>query len=76
MAIPEAVIEDGSVFIPALIAALGLAKSNSDARRHMEAGAVSLEAEKLTDPKLKIQVADLIGKTLRVGKHQFRKLVA
>ncbi len=76
VAIPEAVIEDGSVFIPALIAALGLAKSNSDARRHMEAGAVSLEAEKLTDPKLKIQVADLIGKTLRVGKHQFRKLVA
>ena len=74
--IPESVIEDGSVFIPALITALGLAKSNSDARRHMEAGAVSLEAEKLTDPKLKLSVTDLVGKTLRVGKHQFRKLVS
>jgi tyrosyl-tRNA synthetase len=72
--IPESVIESGLVMIPALIAALGLAKSNSDARRQMQAGAVSLDAEKLTDPTAKLPVQELIGKTLRVGKHQFRKL--
>ena len=73
--IPASVIEDGQVVIAALIASLSLAKSNSEARRHMEAGAVSLESEKLNDPKLKLALSDLVGKTLRVGKHQFRKLI-
>jgi tyrosyl-tRNA synthetase len=72
--IPDSVKEDGLVVIAALIAALGLAKSNSDARRHIQAGAVSLDTEKLTEPTAKTPIDDLIGKTLRVGKHQFRKL--
>ncbi len=66
--IPESAITDGQVMVASLLAALGLAKSNSEARRHMQAGAVSLDAEKLTDPMLKLPPADLIGKTLRVGK--------
>ena len=53
---------------------LELAKSNGEARRLMQAGAVSLDAEKLTDPFLSMPVAQLRGKVLRVGKHQFRKL--
>jgi len=73
--IPDSVIENGQVVLAALIAALGLAKSNSDARRHIQAGAVSLDATKLNDPAGKVGVAELIGKTLKVGKHQFRKLV-
>lgn len=76
VSIPSAAIEDGLVSIAALISGLGLAKSNSDARRHMEAGAVSLDTERVTDPKLRLSVAELTGKTLRVGKHQFRKLTA
>ena len=74
--IPDSVIDSGQVAIAALIAGLGLAKSNSDARRHMQAGAVSLDTEKITEPTAKIAVEDLYGKTLRVGKHQFRKLTA
>ena len=73
--IPELLIEDGQVAIAALIATLGLAKSNSDARRHMQAGAVSLDAVKIGEPTAKLDVAELVGKTLKVGKHQFRKLV-
>ncbi|MDR3689240.1 MAG: tyrosine--tRNA ligase [Fimbriimonas sp.] len=76
VSIPSAAIEDGLVSIAALISGLGLAKSNSDARRHIEAGAVSLDTERVTDPKLRLSVAELTGKTLRVGKHQFRKLTA
>jgi len=34
-----------------------------------------LDATKLNDPAGKVGVAELIGKTLKVGKHQFRKLV-
>ncbi len=73
--IPEAVLENGQVMLAALIGSLGLAKSNSDARRQMQAGAVSLDSEKVTDPTAKFAPDALVGKTLKVGKHQFRKLV-
>jgi tyrosyl-tRNA synthetase len=62
--------------LPALISSVGFAKSNSAARQLMQAGAVSLDGEKLTDPTLRMSRADLNGKTLRVGKHQFAKLIA
>ena len=73
--IPDSLVEDGQIAIAALIATLGLAKSNSDARRHIQAGAVSLDAEKITEPTAKLAVANLLGKTIKVGKHQFRKLI-
>ncbi len=73
--IPEDLVQDGGVQLPALIASLGLTKSNGEARRLMQAGAVSLDGEKVADPVARIPLADLRGKVLRVGKHQFRKLV-
>jgi tyrosyl-tRNA synthetase len=74
-AIPPEAVEDGAVALPTLISHLGLAKSNSEARRLMEAGGVALDGEKATDPKARIPVEELRGRVLRVGKHQFRKLV-
>lgn len=74
-AIPEQMVEDGQVPVSALVAELGLSKSRGDARRLLEAGAVSLDGEKLTDPFAKLSADALRGKVLRVGKHQFRKLV-
>lgn len=73
-AIPASVVVDGLVAMPALIATLGLAKSNGNARDLMSAGAVSLDGEKVTDPVQKLGVDALVGKVLRVGKHQFRQL--
>jgi tyrosyl-tRNA synthetase len=74
-AIPAELVDDlKKVGLAALIAHLGLAKSNGEARRLMQAGAVSLDAERLTDPFLSMPVAQVRGKVLRVGKHQFRKL--
>lgn len=73
--VPPEVVEDGHIGLPALIASLGLAKSNSEARRLIEAGGVSLDGAKLTDAKAKLPVSELAGKVLRVGKHQFRKLM-
>ena len=61
--------------LPSLIATLGLAKSNGDARRLMQAGAVSLDADKATDPVKRFSEEELVGKVLRVGKHHFVKLV-
>ena len=74
--IPADVIEaDGQVMLASLIGRLEMTKSNSEARRLMQAGAVSLDGEKLTDGMLKLAADALRGKTLKVGKHQFRKLV-
>ena len=61
--------------LPQLIGALGMAKSNSAARDLMKQGGVYLDGEKALDPVAKLSRGDLLGKTLRVGKHQFAKLV-
>ncbi len=74
-AIPAESLEDGGVNVDLMLAALGLAKSNSDARRLIEAGAVSLDGAKVTDSKARLPKDQLSGKVLKVGKHQFRKLV-
>ena len=57
-----------------LISALGMAKSNGAARDLIKQGGVSLDAEKVADPFANFSRGDLVGKVLRVGKHQFRKL--
>jgi tyrosyl-tRNA synthetase len=75
---PEAAIPNDLgdlVSIPALVAQLGLAKSNGAAKDLMKAGAISLDEEKLSDAGIRVPRQDLVGKILRVGKHQYRKLV-
>jgi tyrosyl-tRNA synthetase len=74
-AIPTELVEDGKVSMAHLIATLGLAKSNGAARDLIKAGAVSLDGEKLSDPFGKASAEELVGKTLKVGKHRFRRLV-
>jgi len=71
--IPADSIEDGFVTVPAMLVALGMAKSNGAAKDLIKAGAVSLEGEKVTE--LRLSVDDLKGKVLKVGKHQFKRLV-
>jgi len=53
----------------------GFASSNGEARRLMKAGAVSIEGEKVTEGFASFAPDDLKGKVLKVGKHQFRKIV-
>lgn len=72
--LPEDMVGQATVGLAAVVAGLGLAKSNSEARRLMQAGAVSLDGEKVTDPQSVFAPTDLIGRVLRVGKHQFRRL--
>lgn len=72
-AIPESVIFDGLVSIPSLIVALGLGASNGKVKDLISAGAVALDGEKVTN--LSMPHSELVGKILKVGKHQFRKLV-
>ena len=60
--------------LASLISALGMSKSNGEARRLIEQGGVSLDGEKVIDPVSRLGRRDLLGKTLRVGKHQFARL--
>ncbi len=69
----DLVNEEGKIGLPAMLTSLGLTKSNGDAKKLIEAGAVSLDGEKVTS--LQWTPTDLEGKVLKVGKHQFRRLV-
>lgn len=74
-AIPSDLLVDGAVPLANLIGALGLAKSNGAARDLIKQGAVSLDGEKVDDPFAKLRTDQLVGKVLKVGKHQFRRLI-
>jgi tyrosyl-tRNA synthetase len=72
-AIPESVVFDGMVSIPSLVVALGLGTSNGKVKDLISAGAIALDGEKVT--ALSMPHGELVGKILKVGKHQFRKLI-
>ena len=69
--IPEFTLEDGIWLGQALVDA-GLVASTSQARRDIQAGAVKLNQEKVTDDKLNLQKGEYI---LQKGKKSFAKIV-
>ncbi len=72
--IPAELIIDQMVNIPGLIVHLGFAKSGGDAKRLIQAGAVSINEEKLNSDQFRIAPESLIGFVLRVGKLSFCKI--
>jgi tyrosyl-tRNA synthetase len=71
--IPAEAIQDGRIWVPRLLTALGLAASNGDARRLLEQGGVRLQGESLNDPAAELDAASLNGCVLQVGKRKFVK---
>jgi tyrosyl-tRNA synthetase len=74
VAIPPDVIVGGSVYLPALLALLGLADSNSHARRLIEQGGVRLGGEPVSGDAFELSVAALHGRVLQVGRRGFVRL--
>ena len=75
--IPEIVVtpellKDGKLWIVKLLIVAGFAPTNSEARRLVQQGAVTLDGEKIGDPAAEIEVRD--GRILKVGKLKFGKL--
>lgn len=66
--------EDGTVWLVGLIASIGFASSNSEARRLIQGGGVELDGQRITDPNFAPTVETLVDKVLRVGKHRFARL--
>jgi tyrosyl-tRNA synthetase len=71
-AIPSDSVRDGVVYLPRLLAELGLASSNSTARRLIEGAGVRVAGEVVT--ALEIGEADLRGHVLQVGRRRFVRL--
>jgi tyrosyl-tRNA synthetase len=51
-----------------------LASSNSEARRLVQQGAVSINDEKISDPKAQVEVPE--GAILKAGKRKFAKIIS
>ncbi|OFW61311.1 MAG: tyrosine--tRNA ligase [Actinobacteria bacterium RBG_16_64_13] len=73
--IPSEVIQNGSVWLPRLLTALGLASSNGEAKRLIEQGGVRLDDAVLQDASAELAAAELAGSVLQVGKRRFLRLI-
>ncbi|MFG0331273.1 MAG: tyrosine--tRNA ligase [Phycisphaerales bacterium] len=62
------VVDDSPIGIVALVRAVEFASSNSEARRLIQQGAVSIDDEKVTDMNAEIDLQD--GRVLKVGKRR------
>ena len=72
-AIPAADLQDGGIGILTLMVKAGLCASNGEARRLVQQGGVSVNNEKVTDPKA---IIPLNGETIiKKGKKVFHKVV-
>ncbi|MEX2422148.1 MAG: tyrosine--tRNA ligase [Actinomycetota bacterium] len=71
-AIPPDLVVDGKVFLPKLLAVLGLADSTNKARSVLEQGGVRLDGEPTSG--LEVPVEDLRDRVLQVGRRRFVRL--
>jgi len=66
---------DGLVYLPQSIAASGMARSVSEARRQMDQGAVRIEGEQVEPRRYEIPYEKVANKTVQVGKRKWRRFV-
>ena len=71
--LPAGAVDAGSVFLPRVLAELGLADSRSEARRLISQGGVKINGEAVTSEEH--PEGDLVGAVLQVGKRRFVRLI-
>ncbi len=69
--IPEANLAAGRYWVIRLLVELGLAGSNSEARRAVEQGAVRVDGQRVEDVNAELDVRD--GTVVQVGKRRFQR---
>jgi tyrosyl-tRNA synthetase len=72
VAIPEADLKNGKIWIVALLAKAGLAESRSEARRLIKQGAVYVNDQKISNIDTEQKVSD--GTIIKAGKRRFAKI--
>lgn len=63
--------ENGEIGILALLVKCGLAPSNGEARRLVQQGGISVDGEKVADPKYMVKIDDFV--VIKKGKKVFHK---
>jgi tyrosyl-tRNA synthetase len=66
--------EGGGIWLPRLLQAVGMASSNSEARRLIEQSGVRLDGKLVEDPDVEFGRGELLGKILQVGRRRFARL--
>ncbi|MDP8955502.1 MAG: tyrosine--tRNA ligase [Actinomycetota bacterium] len=74
--LPSTVMSSGKVWLPRLLSELGLADSNSDARRLIEQGGLRIDGEQVADPSLELEPNALVGRVIQIGRRKFVRLVS
>ena len=68
---------DGQIGVLALLVKTGLASSNGEARKLVQGGGVSLDGEKVSDPKMMRSMQDFAqGCVIKKGKKTYHKVIA
>jgi tyrosyl-tRNA synthetase len=68
---------DGQIGVLALLVKTGLASSNGEARKLVQGGGVSLDGEKVSDPKMMLSMQDFAqGCVIKKGKKTYHKVIA
>ncbi len=70
--VPSEKTEGGSIGAIALMRLAGFCSSNSEGRRLIEGGAVSLDGSRISDPRARVRIEG--GEVLRVGKRRFARI--
>lgn len=73
LVVPADQFQDGKIWIVRLLTTAGMAKSNGEARRLVEQGAVTIDGERVGDVNAELEIKD--GQILRAGKLRFARLV-
>jgi tyrosyl-tRNA synthetase len=68
--IPQGAMRGGRVWLPRLLVQLGIAASNSAARRLIVHGAVRLDGEQVMDEDAEYEPTDIDGRILQVGRQE------
>lgn len=72
VSVGEIADSEGLIWLVKLLRTAGFSSSNSEARRLIQQGAVSINGERLDDPTAHVPVED--GAILRVGRRRFARL--
>ncbi len=77
--IPEAKVDpscamEGRIWIARLLSLLGLVSSNSEGRRMVEQGAVRVGGKPVEDPNAELDLAELDGQVVSVGKRRLARV--
>lgn len=73
--VPEFTLPPQEMGLPALMVAAGMCASNSEGSRLITGGGVQIDSEKVSDPKLKLNLKSGESFVLKAGKKKFVKIV-